>query len=345
MQIRRQIANLISNILNPFLMSLAVIILLSFKSTSSTSAALKWSLISVAASILPVFLVIVYLVRSEKLEGMSINVRRQRNKIYLLAVLCTVVGFIIILSAIIGSRVMYVLINTSYYTRAPLDMLKIWQGGLVFSGGVIGVVLTMFWYIQRHGLPLGKVADLWAPAIAIGQCLGRVGCFMAGCCYGKETDLGWGVTFTHPHSLSPLNTPLHPVQLYSSVSGLLTFLLVATLWVLNRVPSGFPVSLIAVLYGLFRFLDEWFRTQKKLLWRSLSPAQLVCIVVVLGGLLHLSVISASGLEPIWTFEYPPLAIRSLVDGLYRVRLIPSAAMGLLTALVFSYHRKEIGRWK
>jgi phosphatidylglycerol:prolipoprotein diacylglycerol transferase len=191
-------------------------------------------------------------------------------------------GFIIILSAIIGSRVMYVLINTSYYTRAPLDMLKIWQGGLVFSGGVIGVVLTMFWYIKRHGLPLGKVADLWAPAIAIGQCLGRVGCFMAGCCYGKETDLAWGVTFTHPHCLSPLNTPLHPVQLYSSISGLIIFVVVMLLHS-KRKFEGQIFLWFLILHSTARLALERFRGDDRglLLNSNMSMTQFVAVLLLI----------------------------------------------------------------
>lgn len=134
-------------------------------------------------------------------------------------------GFIIILSSVIGSRVMYVLMNPSCFIHRPADVFKLWQGGLVFSGGIICVFLTMAWYVRRHHLSFFKVADLWAPAVAIGQGIGRIGCFMAGCCYGKPTDMKWGVVFTNPNSLAPLNIPLHPTQLYSSISGFIIFLI------------------------------------------------------------------------------------------------------------------------
>ena len=107
-------------------------------------------------------------------------------------------GFIIILSAIVGSRLLYVLLNITYYSHEPVEIFKMWRGGLVFSGGIIGVIMAMFRYAERRNLSLLKIGDLWAPAAAIGQAIGRIGCFMAGCCYGEPTDLNWGVVFTHP---------------------------------------------------------------------------------------------------------------------------------------------------
>ncbi len=192
-------------------------------------------------------------------------------------------GFIIILSAIIGSRAMYVLLNASYYTRSPLDILKIWEGGLVFSGGVLGVVLTMLWYIKRHGLPLGKAADLWTPAIAIGQGIGRIGCFMAGCCYGRPTDLICGVVFTHPHSLaSPLNVPLHPTQIYSSLSGFVIFLVVLVLYSKKKF-EGQVFLWFLIMHSTARLAIERFRADDRgiLLGSNMSMTQLVATLILI----------------------------------------------------------------
>jgi len=128
---RRQIANLTSNILNPFLVSLVVILLLSFESTSSISDAIKWSLILIAVSILPVFLIIVYLVHSQKLEGIFVSPRRQRNKIYLLASVCAVVGCIILL-----------------YLGAPLVLVATFVAGL--SAILIFACINLLWKISLH---------------------------------------------------------------------------------------------------------------------------------------------------------------------------------------------------
>ncbi len=128
---RERIASLTSNILNPFLVSPVLILLLSFKSTSSTLDAVKWSLILIAVSILPVFSVIIYLVRSQKLEGPFINIRKQRTKIYLLAGVGASVGSIIL-----------------YYFGAPLILVAAFVAGL--SGVIIFMCINLLWKISFH---------------------------------------------------------------------------------------------------------------------------------------------------------------------------------------------------
>ena len=128
---RERIASLTSNILNPFLVGLVLILLLSFKSTPSALDAVKWSLISVAASILPVFGVIVYLVRSQKLESTFINVRKQRTKIYLLAGVCAGVGYIIL-----------------SYLGAPKELMATFVAGL--SAVVVFMCVNFLWKISLH---------------------------------------------------------------------------------------------------------------------------------------------------------------------------------------------------
>ncbi len=190
-------------------------------------------------------------------------------------------GFVIIVSAIIGSRALYVLMNAHYFTRAPLDMLKIWEGGLVFSGGIIGVVLTMLWYIKRHGLALGKIADLWAPGMAIGQAIGRIGCFMAGCCYGRPTDVPWAVTFTNPKCLAPLHEPLHPTQLYASISGFIIFLVVYLLY-RKRKYEGQVFLWVLIMHSTARLAMERFRGDNRglFLGSNVTMTQLVAILIL-----------------------------------------------------------------
>ncbi len=128
---RERIASLTSNILNPFLVSPVLILLLSFKSISSTLDAVKWSLILIAVSILPVFLVIIYLVRSQKLEGPFINIRKQRTKIYLLAGVCASVGCIVF-----------------HYLGAPPTLVATSVAGL--SGVVVFMCVNLLWKISLH---------------------------------------------------------------------------------------------------------------------------------------------------------------------------------------------------
>jgi hypothetical protein len=127
----KRLAKLISSILNPFLVSFAVIILLSFESTSSTSDAIKWALVSIALSVLPVFAVVVYLVRNQKLEGIFVNPRQQRNKIYLLASTLAVIGCLVL-----------------FYAGAPRLLLAAFVAGL--AGIVVFMGINFFWKISLH---------------------------------------------------------------------------------------------------------------------------------------------------------------------------------------------------
>ena len=109
--------------------------------------------------------------------------------------------FFILIAAIVGSRAFYVVINIEDFISKPLDVLKIWNGGLVFYGGFIFSLLTAYIYLQKRKLPLWQTTDILAPGLAAGHVFGRVGCFFAGCCYGKPCALPWSVTFSNPLSL------------------------------------------------------------------------------------------------------------------------------------------------
>jgi phosphatidylglycerol:prolipoprotein diacylglycerol transferase len=112
--------------------------------------------------------------------------------------------------------------------------------------------------MKWHRLPIWKFSDLFTPSIALGLFLTRIGCFLAGCCYGKETTLPWGVRFTDPNSLAPLNITLHPTQLYDSANGLFLFLFLN--WVDRRKKfEGELFWLFILLYSISRFLIEILR--------------------------------------------------------------------------------------
>ena len=101
-----------------------------------------------------------------------------------------------IFSALLGARGLHVLLDLRPYLEDPSRIFKVWEGGLVFYGGLILAIGAGLGYMKWHRLPVWKMADLFAPAIALGLFFARIGCFMAGCCYGKETFLPWSVTFT-----------------------------------------------------------------------------------------------------------------------------------------------------
>jgi len=187
----------------------------------------------------------------------------------------------ILLGAIIGSRVLYVLVSWGEFAPNPLQIFMIWKGGLVFYGGLAMAVLVIIWYTRRNHMSLLKTLDICAPALALGHAVGRIGCFSAGCCYGKETSVPWAVTFTDPRSLAPLNVALHPVQLYESFSLFLIFLV---LMALRRRQSfdGQVAWTYVLLYAGARFVLEFFRGDPRgfVLGGALSTSQFLGLLAV-----------------------------------------------------------------
>jgi phosphatidylglycerol---prolipoprotein diacylglyceryl transferase len=170
----------------------------------------------------------------------------------------------IIIAALVGAKILMVITEWSFYWNHPGEILS-WsmvQAGGVFYGGFIAAVLFSWWYVRRHRLPLWKVFDVYAPAIAVGQAIGRWGCFMAGDDYGKPTHFFIHVTFTNPlaHQIGgvPLNTPVHPAQLYESAA---TFLIFVYLWhhFRRKQYEGQIFVQYVLLYAVARFFIEFLR--------------------------------------------------------------------------------------
>lgn len=124
--------------------------------------------------------------------------------------------FYTVVAALVGSRLMYVLLELRTYLAHPLQIFAIWGGGLDFQGGVILALVVAVWFIRRHSLPWRPTLDALALGLPVGQFLGRIGCFSAGCCYGSPSSLPWAVLFTNPATLCPLRVPVHPAQLYEA---------------------------------------------------------------------------------------------------------------------------------
>jgi phosphatidylglycerol:prolipoprotein diacylglycerol transferase len=200
-------------------------------------------------------------------------------------------AFVMIVCAIIGSRLFYVLINFSYYKAHPLDILKLWQGGLVFSGGLVATTAAMLWYLRRHQLSFWSTGDLWAPSLALGQAIGRIGCFMAGCCYGRPTGSSWGVGFTHPKALAPLNIPLYPTQAFEAFSGFVIFLILLFLHG-KRKFEGQVFLWYLILHSTARLFVERFRGDERGLipGTEMTSTQLVAILILLGSVVMLFIL-------------------------------------------------------
>ena len=166
--------------------------------------------------------------------------------------------FYSVLSAILGSRILFVLINLDAYRKNPLEVFKIWEGGLVFYGGLFLAIGVSLVYMKWHRLPIWKLADLFSPSIALGLFFGRIGCFLAGCCYGKETSLFWGITFTDSNSLARLNVSLHPTQVYEAASSLALYFFLN--WMERKKTFyGQIFWLFLFLYSATRFFIEIWR--------------------------------------------------------------------------------------
>lgn len=198
-------------------------------------------------------------------------------------------GFVVILSAILGSKLLMVVSDFPYYWSNPGRFLSLefWQAAGTFYGGLIGAVLASAVYIRSNpDLQFWKLADAAAPAIALGQSIGRLGCFSAGCCYGKPTDWPWAVTFTSEYAYQytgvPLHVPLHPTQLYESLATFLLFLGLLSAYK-RRQFTGQTFLLYVMSYGVIRFVIEFFRGDPERGFVSgglLSTSQLISLLAV-----------------------------------------------------------------
>ncbi len=188
-------------------------------------------------------------------------------------------GFWVVLSAVAGARMFHVLVYWRDYAAAPSEIFKLWNGGLVFYGGFLAAVAACLVFLRRNRIPFLPVADASAIGIPLGLAFGRLGCTMAGCCFGKPTALPWAVTFTDPMSLAPLHVPLHPTQIYESAAG---FAICGFLYATRdrfRTP-GMRFWTMLILYGAARGFLEIFRDDPRGFLGPFSESQVVSAVLI-----------------------------------------------------------------
>ena len=198
----------------------------------------------------------------------------------------------LILGTIVGARALYVLTfwNDQFAGRPIAEVFKVWQGGLVFYGGLIGATLAGAAYIHYKKLPLWKVADIVAPSIALGYVFGRIGCLLNGCCYGRKCDLPWAIRFPPGHETHPQGAPaipVHPTEIYDSLLNLGFYVLLA--WLYRRKKfDGQVFGTYLIGYALLRSFVELFRGDyppyQHYLGGWATPAQLVSIGILAAGL-------------------------------------------------------------
>ena len=241
-------------------------------------------LISIGQFFLPTYGVLVAL---GFLAGLWITLRLAKRAglphetITNLAIYCALAG-------LAGAKLFMILFDLDDYLRHPGTIFSFGtlQAAGVYQGGFLLAIVVAFWYMRRHKLPVLQTCDVFAPGIAAGHVLGRLGCFAAGCCFGVVCDRPWAITFHNPeaHDLVgvPLGIPLHPTQLYEALTELLIFGILY--WHIRRPhAAGETFGLYLVLYSVARFAVEFFRFHEQALHFNLSLTQWISLATLLAG--------------------------------------------------------------
>ena len=200
-------------------------------------------------------------------------------------------GILVVLAGIIGAKILYILVDWNFYVNHPREIFSVstLRAGGVFSGGLLAALVCAAWYMRKHHLPALATSDAFAPGLALGHAIGRVGCFAAGCCWGRPTHAFWGVTFTNPLANELVGTPLgralEPTQLFESAVELANFFVLT--WLLKRKKfDGQVIGAYLFLYGVARFFLEFLRDDPgrgEVFGGVMTGTQLISICLVIAG--------------------------------------------------------------
>ena len=183
-------------------------------------------------------------------------------------------GIGLMLFALLGGRLLYMLLHLKMYLEDPLEIFKIHHGGLVFYGGFLGALLFALFFIRRKRLPGWETLDDMTPYAVLVHAFGRIGCFLNGCCYGKPTGLWWGVIFPGGE------VSLHPAQLYESLFLFLLFILLRRFSQRRIFKKGTLFVFYLLTYGVMRFFMEFLRGDQERAFWGLTLAQLLSMVLI-----------------------------------------------------------------
>jgi phosphatidylglycerol:prolipoprotein diacylglycerol transferase len=201
-------------------------------------------------------------------------------------------GLYILISALLGAKLLLLIVDWDHYRQDPVSLLR--SGG-VFYGGLVAAVITSLWFFRKHNLSAWQMTDIMAPSVALGHAIGRLGCFSAGCCYGKPTSVSWGITFSNPYSRQiagvPLGVSLHPTQLYEAGAEILIFLILLFLTKRKRFDGQIFWTYVA-LYAVARFIIEFFRGDNRgfVFEGALSTSQFIGILMLGAAITSLAVL-------------------------------------------------------
>ena len=210
-------------------------------------------------------------------------------------------GIWIIVSALLGAKLLLVIVESDKFSTDPAELLNLVRSGGVFYGGLIAAVVVALWYLRRHRMPMWTVTDVFAPGIALGHVIGRMGCLFAGCCFGRPAEVPWAITFHNEFAAqnvgTPLGIPLHPTQLYEAGAELL---ILVVLLATERKGRPFPGRTFwgyMLLYGVSRFVIEFYRGDPRGMVGDLSTSQFVSVLIVPLSIVMLFVLSRRGDVP------------------------------------------------
>lgn len=211
---------------------------------------------------------------------------------------------IVLVASVLGARALYVMEHVQEFRREWGSVVALWQGGLTLYGGIVAGTAAGLMAARRFGLPMWTLADALTPSLALGASIGRIGCHLNGCCYGRPTSLPWGIVFP-PDSYAGLefgNAPVHPSQLYLAGAGLLLFLLTWFLRRRSRVP-GTLFWLFIVLFALVRIpidLTRAYEAEATILRFGaigITESQLTSLAFALFGLLMIARLRRTAAAP------------------------------------------------
>jgi phosphatidylglycerol:prolipoprotein diacylglycerol transferase len=203
----------------------------------------------------------------------------------------------IMIGTILGARTVYVVTywNDEFAGQPLSEIFMIQHGGLVFYGGLIGAIIAGIIYLRWKKLPLWKIADVFAPSIALGSVFGRLGCLLNGCCYGRACDLPWAISFPADNPLNPPTTPVHPTEIYDALLNLGLYCFLA--WLFRRKKfDGQIFATYLIGYAITRSFVEYFRGDYNSAHHhfGLTPGQLVSVPIFVTGLALAAVLARRG---------------------------------------------------